>query len=186
MLPSVKRTGFRPLGEMVQMRNRLLLAFLFLAVYHCQSQDPNATLTHEQAVRDVKTLVDLLEATHPDPYINVGGKIAFKHAAQELTQSIPASGLTVRDLGNRLDPFLRRLQDGHTRMFDADLWRDPEPWLPVRFGVAEDGLFISAFNLHQLDGTQGWRVAAVNGVLLSEFQAKLAHEAGGENPYADL
>lgn len=169
------------------MRDRLLLAFLFLVVCHCQSQDLNATLTHEQAVRDVKTLVDLLEATHPDPYINVGGKIAFKRDAQELAERIPASGLTVRELGNRLDPFLRRLQDGHTHMFYyMEKWRDTEPGLPIVFGVAEDGLFISAFNAHELDGTQGWRVVGANGVSLDELHARWAHDGSGENLYADL
>ncbi len=168
------------------MRNRFVLAFVLLVACYSQSQDLNATLTHEQATRDVKTLIDLLEATHPDPYINVGGKIAFKRDAQELSESIPASGLTVRELGDRLDSFLRRLQDGHTHLFYADKWRDPDPWLPIRFGVAEDGLFVSAFNVHELEGTRGWRVVGVNGITLAELQAKLSHQAGGENPYADL
>jgi hypothetical protein len=169
------------------MRNRFILAFIFLVVCHSQSQDLKAALTHEQAIHDVETLVALLEATHPDPYINVGGKIAFKRDAQELADSIPASGLTVRELGNRLDPFLRRLQDGHTYLFYyADKWRDSEAWLPIRFGVAEDGLFVSAFNVHELDGTQGWKVVGVNGVSLDELHAKWMQDGSGENLYADL
>ena len=169
------------------MRKLFVLAFLLFVACHSPSQDLKATLTHEQAIHDVKTLVDLLEATHPDPYINVGGKIAFKRAAQELIESIPASGLTVRELGNRLDPFLRRLQDGHTYMFYyADKWKDSAQWLPIRFGVAEDGLFISAFNVHELDGTQGWRVVGANGMSLDELRAKRAQDGSGENLYADL
>lgn len=168
--------------------NGIVLVFVFLLVCFSQGQDLNAHLSQAQAIHDVNTLVSLLESTHPDPYINIGGKVAFKHAAQQLLKSIPTSGLTVRELDDRLAPFLHRLQDGHTYMLSyADEGQDSDPGLPIRFGVAEDGLFVSAFNVHALDGTQGWRVVGVNGVSLDELRDKwVQRNGGGENRYADL
>ena len=50
-------------------------------------------VTHEQAVRDARTLVRMLERSHPDPYAAFGGKVAFKRRVHELIRDLPADGM---------------------------------------------------------------------------------------------
>lgn len=148
------------------------------------AQDFSARLTCAQANQDLKTLIEFLEATHPDPYINMGGKIAFKRKVQEVAGAIPLEGLTVRELRDRLVPFLAGLQDGHTNLFSMDTWRDPEPCLPVWFGVASDGVFVASSGLEGLKSVKGWRVVGVNGIPLDAIIAKRALDYAQENVYA--
>jgi hypothetical protein len=162
-----------------------LLAFLLLCPAF--AQDLRLKLTQAQAIHDIETLVGYLESTHPDPYINGGGKVAFKRRVDDLARSIPAGGITVRALGDYLDPFLASVKDGHTQLYYyTDKWRDPAYWLPVRFCPASDGLFVCAFDLPELRGTLGWRLTGINGVPMEELIRRRAEDSNAENLYGTL
>jgi len=164
---------------------RLLTAFLLLpaSLLVCQ-QEPVKRLTHEQAVKDTITFLRYLEGTHPDPYTNLGGKIAFKRKAEQLIKDLPADGISVPDFTDRLADFLAPLKDGHTGMRGARAkWMDDAPPLPVSFEVASDGLLVSSSDLPELQGTRGYQVVAVDGRPLEQMMNIMSSEVSTENMY---
>ena len=141
-------------------------------------------LTREQALKDTKTFLSLLEATHPVPYTNLGGKIAFKKKSEKLAKDLPAEGLSVPELRDRLGAFLAPLRDGHTRVGGGRArWQDPAPRLAVQLAIASDGLVITSFDLPELKGTQGDKLLAVNGHTIPELMNRMLQEVSAENEY---
>lgn len=164
---------------------RALLAAILWAGLAGAQEKPSARLTHAQAVKDVRVFVELLELSHPDPYINVGGKVAFHRKARGLIRSLPPEGLTAADLGERLGKFLTGLRDGHSLVYGAarGRWMDPSIWLLVNVGISSDGLFISGSDIPQLKGTRGYRLRGVNGHPIDQMTTKSCEEIPCENPY---
>src|ERR1051325_270059 len=159
-----------------------LLALLLLASLSAVAEDAPPRLTQEQARKDAKTFVQLLEDTHPDPYSNLGGKIAFKRKAQQLIKDIPADGISVPEFTDRLGAFLAPLKDGHTRVRGSrERWSDPSPKFAVQFEVVSDGLLISSFDLPELKGTRGYKLVAVNGHTIDQLLDRMPNEVATEN-----
>jgi hypothetical protein len=162
----------------------MLLALGLLAGLAAAQTQPPARLTHDQAVKDARTFVRLLEESHPDPYTNLGGKVAFERKAQQLIRDIPAEGLSVPELRDRLAAFTAPLKDGHTRVSGrSEGWADDSPKLAVKFQIAADGLLISGSDLPQLKGLRGARLVAVNGVTVDQLLDRLAAKLAVENQY---
>jgi hypothetical protein len=148
------------------------------------ADDAPKHLTHEQAVRDTKTFLALLEATHPDPYTNLGGKIEFKKRSEELVHQLPQEGLSVPELTDRLSAFLAPLRDGHTRLRGArSRWQDPTPRLALQFEIVSDGLAVSSSDLPELKDLRGCKVIAVNGYPIVELRSRMSTEVSAENDY---
>ncbi len=92
-------------------RITLLLTLSLLLLGLCSAvlatdEDAPKHLTHDQAFKDTKTFLSLLESTHPDPYTNLGGKVEFKRTAEKLVRDLPANGLSVPELTERLGRIL--------------------------------------------------------------------------------
>ena len=161
---------------------RVLLVALILTASAAAADDNSRQLTHDQAVKDTRTFLSLLESTHADRYTNLGGKVAFKRKAQQLVKDIPAGGLTVGELGDRLSAFIVPLKDGHTHLSGAsrERWVDTSPKLAVEFAVASDGLLIAGSDLPELKGLRGYKLTAVNGhtvpLMLDLVSAQLSFE----------
>lgn len=83
-------------------RIAVLIAIGLCSAFFAFGDDTPKHLTHEQAVKDTKTFLSLLEVTHADPYTNLGGKIAFKKKAEKLVNDLPTDGLSVPELTDRL------------------------------------------------------------------------------------
>lgn len=172
-------------GSVMQyIRIAVLLVIGFGSALLAFGDDAPKHLTHEQALKDTKTFLSLLESTHADPYTNLGGKIAFKKKAEKLEKDLPADGLSVSELTDRLGAFLAPLRDGHTRVRgNRARWQDPSPRLAVQFEIASDGLVLSAFDLPELKGTQGDKLVAVNGISIPELMNRMLQEVSAENEY---
>lgn len=159
---------------------------IILCVFSAVGQEKStARLTQAQATKDVKAFIQLLELSHPDPYINMGGMVEFHRKARDLINGLPAEGLTASELGQRLSVFLTGLRDGHAMIYSAarGKWMDPAIWLLVEIGVASDGLFIFGSDIPQLDGTRGYRLRAVNGYGIEDLMMKASGEITCENQY---
>jgi hypothetical protein len=52
-------------------------------------------LDRDSLVSDVRQLADMIESIHPDPYTNVGGKVAFHRRFQSVLQAIPPTRPTL-------------------------------------------------------------------------------------------
>jgi hypothetical protein len=83
-------------------------------------QETGPLLTRQQALADIRTLSEVLESAHPDPYLAGGGKVAYHRRLQQLMRGIPESGMSTIELHARLQPFIAKLGDGHTSLpFDT-------------------------------------------------------------------
>lgn len=162
---------------------RALLAVILWAGLAGAQEKPSPRLTQAQAVKDAKAFVELLELSHPDPYINMGGKVAFHREARDLIKGIPQEGLTVSNLEERLNGFLTGLKDGHSSVYGAasNKWRDPSIWLLVDIGVSSDGLFIDSSDIPQLKGTRGYKLRGVNGHPIDQITTKICEGKPCEN-----
>jgi hypothetical protein len=145
---------------------------------------PPERLSREQAVRDTKHLVRLLELSHPDPYTRLGGKVAFHRKVRALIDSLPADGIATREFADRLQTFLGRLHDGHTHLKweTGPSWREAQPdAVPVSFACSAGGPYLSAFDAADLEGTRGFRLRAVEGLPYEELAERLSAVASVEN-----
>lgn len=167
--------------------SRCLIALLAAGCLQAQppaaGASPGSRLTGVQARRDARTLLRLLETTHPDPYLPLGGKVAFKRQTQDLLAGIPEEGLSSEALRDRLAGFLARLRDGHT-FLAAPPPKGTPSMLPLAFGVAGDALFLAGTDLPELADDRGCRVVAVEGRPVASLLEGSPYQ--GENPYGDL
>ena len=72
-----------------------LLAIIIIglqSVGGLKAQDERICQT--RLIEDVRQLSSIIENSHPDPYINGGGKIRYHQQLQEVMSLIPVDGLT--------------------------------------------------------------------------------------------
>lgn len=104
-------------------------------------------------IEDVREFVDILENTHPEPYLKFGGKIQFHKQIQTLIDSIPEGGLTAPAFYDRLSNFVAKMHDGHTFLVqEPQEDHSTDSILPVSFKITTDGLVISRSEKEMLNG----------------------------------
>ena len=122
---------------MRQTRRFLLLLVLLEAVTFASAQIPNDSI-----VADFRYFIHQLEATHPDPYTNYGGKAFFHRAAHETLWNLKDDSVTTREeLCWRIRAFLAPLRDGHTQIHYPET-QGSFSLVPIRFKAVGDGLFV--------------------------------------------
>jgi len=110
---------------------------LLEAVTFASAQIPNDSI-----VADFRYFIHQLEATHPDPYTNYGGKAFFHRAASETYWGLKDDSVTTREeLCWRIRAFLAPLSDGHTQIHFPET-QGSFSLVPIRFKAVGDGLFI--------------------------------------------
>jgi hypothetical protein len=134
-------------------------------------------------VEDIRELSDILESTHPDPYINGGGKVAYHRRLQQLIRGIPDAGLTRQDLLAAVQPFVAGLKDGHTTLSSVASERaSSNPGgIPLYFEVVETSLYVSAVTRAEHLPLIGAVLESVEGVPLTELARREAEQRGHDN-----
>ncbi len=171
----------------LQMRFIVILFLSALTTFAQTAQEQQIIdrhISYDQAVRDTRTFINLLEDTHPDPYTAFGGRIEFRRKAQAILTGLPKEGLTVGDLANRLNELILPLP-GHTYVAGAS-WRDPDRGLPIQFSMTADALVLTATDLKELEGLIGYRLAGVNGHTVEQVIQATQRHARSENRLGDL
>lgn len=148
---------------------------------------PAGMLSRGQAVEDARYLIDAVEQTHPDPYAVYGGRIAFRRQARALLESIPDSGMSVPGLFTHLRPLVSNLADQHSRLAAPDLPQTdvPEKYLPIRFKLAYDGVFVSETKAGH-EHLRGSRLLSVDGTPLEELLARMQTIRPAENEFGTM
>jgi hypothetical protein len=118
-------------------------------------------MSYDQAVRDTRTFINLLEDTHPDPYTAFGGRIEFRREGQAILTNLPTEGITVGDLAQRLRHLINPLP-GHTYLAGPG-YMDPDSWLPIQFSMTANALVLTSTDLKEFKGLIGSSLAGVNG-----------------------
>ena len=116
--------------------------FLFLPTMLLAATFASAQIPNDSIVADFRYFIHQLEATHPDPYTNYGGKAFFHRAAHETLWSLKDDSVTTREeLCWRIRAFLAPLRDGHTQIHYPET-QGSFSLVPIRFKAVGDGLFI--------------------------------------------
>jgi hypothetical protein len=141
--------------------------------------------TRDALIEDAYQLRDAIEETHPDPYINGGGKIAFHRRFHDLLERIPADGMTRDRFLGLLGPFVAAVGDSHTAVINAAGKSTPVN-LPLRFKIVEEQLVVVGVVLEEQRRLIGSRLEAIEGVPFAELVERQGRLRGMENLYGKL
>jgi hypothetical protein len=173
----------------LQMRFIIILFLSVLTAFAQTGQERqiiNRHMSYDQAVRDTRTFINLLEDTHPDPYTAFGGRIEFCRKAQAILTGLPKEGLTVGDLAVRLNELILPLP-GHTSLYLAGrIFSDNDPPLPIQISVTADALVLTATDLKEFEGLIGYRLAGVNGHTVEKIIQAMHRDIRMENRMGDM
>ena len=96
-------------------------------------------LTRAQLIEDAREMKGIIEACHPDPYLNTNGKIGFNLAFHEMLNNIPENGMSIEDFWWMLSGFLAKIEDGHTFLHPVSQPDYSNPGgIPLRFRILAD------------------------------------------------
>jgi len=151
-------------------------------------QETGALLTRQQALEDIRTLSEVLESAHPDPYLAGGGKVAYHRRLQQLIRGIPESGMSTIELHARLQPFIANLGDGHTSLpFDTSTRNRADPGgIPLYFEVLDQRLWVAAVTSGDQLDLIGTTLEAVEGVPFAELVQRESLQRGHDNVHHAL
>lgn len=146
-------------------------------------QEAGALLTRQQALEDIRTLSEVLESAHPDPYLVGGGKVAYHRRLQQLIRGIPESGMSTIELHARLQPFIANLGDGHTSLpFDTSTRNRADPGgIPLYFEVVDQRLWVAAVTSGDQLDLIGTTLEAVEAVPFAELVQRESLQRGHDN-----
>ncbi len=135
-------------------------------------------------VDDVRQMASILEATHPDPYIKGGGRIAFHRRMQDLIRTIPEEGLTQTEFYHHLCSFLAAVGDGHTLLWPPFNLNSQSPGgIPLYFQVVEDFLYVAGVIDSAHRHLIGSRLISVENISIDELLERQARIKGFDNKY---
>jgi len=138
-------------------------------------------LPKQLLINDFNTFTKYLEETHPDPYTAYGGIMEFKRKVQGLRNTITDS-TTVDQLKEMMREFLAVLNDGHTIISGNEQSESQSDYLPLKFGIATDGIFISETDNNNVQ-YRGAFLEAINDVSVDSLLKKVQQLRSTENKY---
>jgi hypothetical protein len=96
----------------------------------------------KQLIDDTIQLCNILENSHPDPYINGGGKIAFQKRLYRIIKTIPDEGMEKDHFFSYLLPLIASIGDSHTSI-DLPAEKKIPSALPFKFKIVDEILYVS-------------------------------------------
>jgi hypothetical protein len=151
-----------------------------------QTVKPGA-ISRGQLVADARQLADILESSHPDPYINGGGRIAFHRRLHQVLNSIPEEGMTRDEFFRILRPFIAGVGDAHTGFLQGYEVNQQRPGgIPLRFAVVEESLVVTGVAQQAQRELLGARLVSVEGIPLAELIHRQKQLRGIDNQYHGL
>lgn len=135
-------------------------------------------------ISDVRQLAQIIEDTHPDPYIRGGGKVAFHLRLSKLLEAIPQAGMTQDEFIKLVRPFLAAIGDSHTEIWtDYSISSSYPGGIPLKFGISETSLYVAGVLQEDDQSLFGARLISVEGILLDELLNRQAMLVPLENEY---
>lgn len=149
------------------------------------SASPTQSLSLDEVKADLRFFARFLEETHPDPYRAFGGRVGFQIEIRAMLEGLTGTSFTDREVYDLVRSFLARMGDGHSYVQAPRSSADDRPnaYLPVRFRVADDEVFIAeAKESHA--ALIGSRVRGVAGLDLSGLREAAVTVLPRENDFA--
>lgn len=169
------------LGDRLGQTLVIILALSFLNSILFSEETPTR-LKKQILIEDTRQLVEILENSHPDPYLKGGGKIAFHRRFQETLLQIPDDGLTLKEFFCHLLPLVASVGDGHTFL--------QRPWttrsdsgVPFVFNIVEKSLYVEKVFEPGHQPFIGARLQAINDITFDNLLDKLKTLIGWDNEY---
>ena len=140
--------------------------------------------TQDQLIEDARKLAQIIEDTHPDPFVYCGGRIEFHRALQDVVESIPEAGATLDEFVHIIRPLIGVLGDGHTGIcYDYPVSRSYPGGVPLSLAVVEESLYVTGIGRGDDPDLIGARLLSVEGVSLAELCSRQRRVMGAENQY---
>jgi hypothetical protein len=140
-----------------------------------------------QLIEDTRQLADVLESSHPDPYINGGGRIAFHRRLHRVLNAIPEEGMTKDEYFRLVRPLVAGVGDAHTNFLGGyEVDRRRPGGVPLRFAVVENTLYVSGVPRTEQRDLLGSRLISVEGVPLAGLVERQKQLRGIDNAYHGL
>ena len=156
------------------------------------------SLPQEQLIGDLEQLVNLLAASHPDPFRGSGGTIPFYRHAGHIARRVPESGMNAQEFLRLLRPLVAAVRDGHTTIFDPNMpdqlvdvramggAGSSAPRLWVEWEPLDEQLVVSVVPEERLGKLLGMKLTSIEGVSFDELQARMRTLRGDDNVYNNL
>lgn len=154
------------------------MKYLFLCLVLFVAQEmwgQQVTLSREQALADIDTLVNRIAYTHPDPF-TVCPEADFRERIARIKAELPDS-LTDRDLALKIIPCVVALGDGHTNVVLPSM--QPTPDMLLFPGEVEIDWRDSTFNVKG----DSAKVIRINDMPVQEVLGNMVRYAGGEQMF---
>jgi len=175
-------------GKEEPMGNRRFQAGVLLAIGLVAVVTPvlSATYSQDQLIEDVRQLTTIIEASHPDPFLRCGGRIAFYRIVDATLNAIPKEGMTKEEFVRLLRPLIATIGDAHTQIWSTYRTSDFYPGgIPLRFSVVGTSLYVTHMKRKD-ERLHGARLISVQGCTLPELMALQRTLVGLENDYEVL
>ena len=141
------------------------------------------TVSRQLLISDFNTFIEYLEETHPDPYSSFGGLPEFKRKAQRL-RSMITDNTTVDELKEMMKEFISVLNDAHTIIYGNGQTGTISGHLPLQFGIATDGIFISETDKNHIQ-YRGALIESVNDIPIESLLKEVRKIRSTENKYGE-
>lgn len=141
-------------------------------------------ISRSYLVDDVRQLAFILDATHPDPYLRGGGKVAFHRRMQDVIRGIPEKGMTQIQFYQHLSPLLASVGDGHTAFWPPYHLNGQSPGgIPLSFQPVENLLYVAGIIDPAHEHLIGSKLLSVEGISLEALLKRQAQIKGYDNEY---
>jgi len=142
--------------------------------------------SRQQLIEDGRELARIIEDTHPDPYTNGGGRIAFHRRLHQALNAIPDDGMTGDEFFRLMRPFVAGVGDAHTNFMRGYSVDHARPGgVPLRLKVVEESLVVVGIERPN-QALLGSRLVSVEGLPLAELVARQRRLQGIDNQYHAL
>jgi len=165
--------------KQLEMKKQILLLLMTLSCFYGFAQKPDCQLL----INDFNTFIQYLEETHPDPYTSYGGLPEFKRKAQGLRDKI-TDNTTTEQLEEMMKEFISVLNDGHTTINGNEQSETDSDYLPLKFSIATDGIFISETDNNNVQ-YRGAFLESVNDIPVDSLLKKVRQLRSTENKYGE-
>lgn len=164
----------------------LILFIIFSSNSAVKAQSDQNLISKALLVEDTRQLIKILEESHPDPYINFGGKIAFHRNFQNILELIPDSGMTRKEYYNLLVPFIAKMCTMHTGLINPEKAGQNGPGLPLKFKIVENDLIVVEVPSSDYRDILGCKLESVNSVTLKTLIDRQKQLRGIENKQGEM
>ena len=150
------------------------------------AQTRPGAFSRTQLIEDARELARIIEDTHPDPYLNGGGRLAFHRRLHRVLNAIPDEGMTSDEFFRLVRPFVAAVGDMHTgflRGYTTDAERPGG--VPLRLSVVEEFLVVRGAERGN-ETYLGAKLLSVEGVPVSGLAARQRLLQGVDNEYHAL